>query len=273
MVLGILLGLVFTLMGSVSRTNREKKTLKRMEKVEEALVGFLLREGRLPYADSNNDTLEDTDAFTGKLPYGTLHLSRAEASDAYGRVFDYDVSGGYGPGGYLSNARLTDTTPYNLCHQLGAYIHETSTPTTYVTVGGDTVAVAFVLLAPGHNKAYEGGNADGDRVYEAQNPNSDDLLRWRDFLSLYKTKGCGREFYTVANNDGTFYTLGGAYSSCTPINSGEKAYISQDAIAYNDSSCSNKSQSFNFTSCEEIDFGTGDRDTLLKWTTSGLSDQ
>jgi len=264
-VLGILLGLVFTLMGSVSRTNREKRTLKRMEKVEEALVGFLLREGRLPYADSNNDTLEDTDAFTGKLPYGTLHLSRAEASDAYGRVFDYDVSGGDS-----SNARLTDTTPYNLCHQLGAYIHETSTPTTYVTVGGDPTAVAFVLLAPGHNKAYEGGNADGDRVYEAQNPDSDDLLLWRDFLSLYKTKGCGREFYTVVNNDGTFYTLGGAYSSCTPINSGEKAYISQDAIAYTDSSCS--SQSFNFTSCEEMDFGTGDRDTLLKWTASGLSD-
>lgn len=273
-VLGILLGLVFTLMGSVSKTNREKKTLKRMERVEEALMGYLLTHGRLPYADADNDGEEEGDelgeseAYAGKFPYATLGLTRAEASDAYGRVFDYDVSGDL-----ASNARLTDTTPYNICHQLGAYIHATSTATTHITVdqGGSFSPVAFVLLAPGHNREYEGENQDGDRDYEAQNPKSDDLLRWRDFSSLYKAKGCGGEFYTVVNNNGTFYVLGGAYSSCTSISPGEKAYISQETIAYGDGGCS--AQSFNFASCEGIDFGTtGDRDTLLQWTALGLSD-
>ncbi len=269
-IVGILLTLSLTLMLNLSKTNRLKKTQNRLETVRDALVGYMLSHGRLPYADANSDGIEDSGQYVGKVPYVSLGLTKAESSDAYGQVFDYDVEGSP-----AINGSLTDTTSQNICHQLGAYIDGVTTATTRVTLdGGKSFAnVAFVILAKGNNKQYEGENSDGDRDYESQNPNSDDLIKWEGFILLYNKLGCGKEFYRLLNNSSKdIYVLGGDYSSCTKISNNKEAFIQKGAYGYSNNTCTN--QIFSFSDCEQADFGSSaNRDTKVEWDGVSVTDR
>ncbi len=268
-IIGIVLGVSFSALHVFTKVNREKDTFQKMEQVKQALIGYLLKNGHLPYADSDGDGKDDDHTYTGKLPYIDLGLTKADASDAYRRVFDYDVAGST-----TSQGKLADTSSQNICHQLGAYMDGTNTSTTRITLDGGTnwTEVPFVLLAPGNNKQYEGENNDGDRDYEAQNSSSDDVVVWESFTYLYNKLGCGKEFYKLLNSSGSnIWVSGGSYTGCIKIQKGEVAYIQKDTIGYRDNSCS--SQIFSFSDCEQADFGGGDRDTEVAWDGSDVNDR
>ena len=274
-IVGIVLGVSVKFLNMLTKINQTKATRQKMETVKEALIGYLLKNGHLPYADSdsNGDGQADTDTYKGKLPYADLGLTRADASDAYGRVFDYDVAGDTTGQGKLTD---TDITSQNLCHQLGAYVDGVNTSPPRITLDGGTnwTRVPFILLAPGNNKQYEGDNADANRNYEAQNPNSDDIVIWESFTYLYNKLGCGKEFYELLNNslgNQSIWVLGGSYSTCTEIKNGENAYIQKNTRAYSDNSCS--TEIFDFSDCEQADFGPGgNRNTIVEWNGMQVED-
>jgi len=276
-IVGILLGLSFTLINGLSKVNRSKKTKNNMEIIKEALIGYLLSYRRFPYADTSSplDGKEDIDQYVGKLPFLTIGVSKADAFDAYGRVFDYDISGSA-----TINGKLTDTTSQNICHQLQAFINGTSTATTRITLDGSNfIPVAFVLLAPGNNKQYEGENNDADRDYETKNISSDDLLMWISFSEIYARLDCGSEFYTVLNNGASsIYVKGGKYIGCTEIAVGDQCYIQKETIAYatNNDCLLDLNPIFDFDACEKIDFSEttpqGNRNTKLRWNGISLLD-
>jgi len=271
-ILSILLGLSLGLINTLSKTNRVKKTQNHLEVTEQELKGYFLSQKRFPFADNSSDGSEDTDQYVGKLPYVTLNVPKNDVSDAYGYIFDYDITGSI-----TTNGKLTDTTPQNICHQLHAFIDGISTATTRISLdGGSTFTpVAFVLLSPGNNKQYEGENNDGDRDYEASNVNSDDIIVWMSFSEVYAYLGCGNEFYTVSNGGASsIYVKGGKYIGCTEIVPGDKCYIQRQTTAYDDSSCTNAI--FDFDTCESVDFSEtapqGNRNTKLVWNGISLLD-
>lgn len=49
--------------------------LKDIDSIQSALIGFAIRNNRLPYADSNNDGLEDVGNFAGNIPWQTLGVA------------------------------------------------------------------------------------------------------------------------------------------------------------------------------------------------------
>ncbi|MDO9421462.1 MAG: type II secretion system protein [Herminiimonas sp.] len=53
----------------VSQANKD------IENIQLALIGYVIRNNRLPFADSNNDGLEDSGAFTGNIPWQTLGVA------------------------------------------------------------------------------------------------------------------------------------------------------------------------------------------------------
>ncbi|MBW2039781.1 MAG: type II secretion system protein [Deltaproteobacteria bacterium] len=266
-IIGLLLGVSFTLIDAVSKANRNKKTKNNLEITKDALIGYLLSQGRLPYAanDVNGNEDNTTPSYTGKVPYRTIGLPKTSASDAYGQVFSYDVTGST-----LTNAKLTDTTYQNVCHQLQALIDGTNPATARVTLDGTNyTGVAFVLLAPGNNKQYEGENNDGDRDYRSQDPNSDDVVIWETFANLYAKLDCGQEYYIVHNGSiSSIWVKGGKYTGCTEIAAAAFCYLKKDTEAYsNETNCNNSSSKlFDFSDCESADFGVGgDRDTKVRW--------
>lgn len=264
-IVGLLLSLSLNLMFNLSKTNRIKRSENKLELVKDALVGFLIKNGHLPYADSNGDGEGDT--YNGLVPYHDLGLTRADVSDAYGKLFHYDVTGSP-----TAQGSLTDTTPQNICHQLGAYMDQINTSTTRISVDGGSnwTQVPFVILASGINKQFDGENNDGDRDYETQNPDIDDIVKWETFAFLYNKLGCGKEFYRLYNRSGAnIWVLGGDnYTSCTKIPNGTEAFVQKATKGYLDNACST-SPIFSFSDCELVDFGGGNRDTCVEW--NGLS--
>lgn len=48
---------------------------KDIENIQFALIGFVIRNNRLPFADGNNDGLEDVGTFSGNIPWQTLGVA------------------------------------------------------------------------------------------------------------------------------------------------------------------------------------------------------
>lgn len=69
----------------VSATVQNKSTLsfdeqvnqasKDIDNIQSALIGFVIRNNRLPFADGNNDGLEDSGVFSGNIPWQTLGVA------------------------------------------------------------------------------------------------------------------------------------------------------------------------------------------------------
>ncbi len=268
-IMGIVLGISFSALHVFTKANKRKETNQKMETLKQAIIGYLLTQNRLPFADTDNpaDGEENSDKYQGKIPYKTLGLTKADASDANGQIFHYDVTGSPSAQG-----SLTDTTPQNICHQLGAYMDQINTSTTRISVdsGSNWTQVPFVILASGINKQFDGENNDGDRDYETQNPDIDDIVKWETFAFLYNKLGCGKEFYRLYNRSGIdIWVLGGDnYTSCTKIPNGTGAFVQKATKGYLDNACSS-SPIFSFSDCEQADFGVGNRDTCVEW--NGLS--
>lgn len=48
---------------------------KEIDNIQSALIGYVIRNNHLPYADSNNDGLEDVGSFSGNIPWRTLGVA------------------------------------------------------------------------------------------------------------------------------------------------------------------------------------------------------
>jgi type II secretion system protein G len=160
-----------------SRNNEARRDLS---DAKEALLGFVMANGRLPCPDTSADGLEDacpntnaSAATLGNLPYATLGL---KSSDPWGRAYRYRVTNAF------TTAFLMTTTGS------GAGINRVCT--TSACVATEVSNVPLVVFSLGSNGAIlpavtadEQENLDGDGDFVTHNFGTganqfDDLMVW-----------------------------------------------------------------------------------------------
>lgn len=60
---------------AISFDEQASQARKDIENIQSALIGYVIRNNKLPYADSNNDGLEDAGSFSGNIPWQTLGVA------------------------------------------------------------------------------------------------------------------------------------------------------------------------------------------------------
>jgi prepilin-type N-terminal cleavage/methylation domain-containing protein len=92
-VIGLLTGGGVSLMRLLTERKARNDALTYLKETQTSLIGFAERTGRLPFADSDGDGLENSGAASGTLPYRTLQVSPA---DSYKRAVRYALNAGLG---------------------------------------------------------------------------------------------------------------------------------------------------------------------------------
>jgi len=169
-----------------------------LKETHTALIGYAERTGRLPWADSDGDGIENTGIPSGALPYRTLQVA---PTDAYKRTLRYALNANLG----------TDRTAS--CSAL-----RTGLTTAPQVVDADGAAAAFpvaaILISAGPMDAdndgnvfddlaigtHQGDNTDGIPNYLRHPPVTgfDDLVIYLGGNELYS---CACEYLSLAVNN------------------------------------------------------------------------
>jgi prepilin-type N-terminal cleavage/methylation domain-containing protein len=141
-IIGILAGGGVGLMRMLTERKARNATVDYLQQVRMALVSYAGNNGRLPWADSDADGIENSGTTNGTLPYQTLQIA---PSDAYKRNLRYEI-----------NANLT-TNRSSTCSALRAGL---SIRPQVVDADGAATAfsVAAVLVSAGPMDADSNGN-------------------------------------------------------------------------------------------------------------------
>ncbi len=150
-IIGIVISVVATILPSLIKSAKIKKTEAILEKVDYALRGSLIASQRLPYADSDKDGSADSGVYFGWLPFKDLGLSSGD--DAWDQRIKYGV--------------YEDVVTTNLCN--------ISTPTTVDTAklhtisnsDGSATQQIFVIISGGDATGqFEAKNSDDNAEYD-----------------------------------------------------------------------------------------------------------
>lgn len=165
----LLAGLVPTISSQMEQ-QRINETRKQMSEIREALIGFALRNGRLPcaargatptggsfsglyagneYPDCNNST--QADKAYGVVPWITLGTSE---TDGWGNRFTYRVSSDFADA--IANATYGGCTPSPVPTQASFGLCSTGTPDIYSAASAGTVVatdVPVLIISHGKNGA------------------------------------------------------------------------------------------------------------------------
>lgn len=177
-VLGIILGMTLPLLSEMSRHRHFKSTQRDLDEIKEALWGYAAIHGRLPWADTNGDGRENSGQVAGGLPFLDLGVAPL---DSWRNAYFYDV-----------NQTLAATnTLSSLCSALSS-LGSGSLPQLAFSPGGASSIQALVVISRGENSNLDGGNSDGDRIYESHAPTSnfDDLAVGINPNTLYGKLSC-----------------------------------------------------------------------------------
>ncbi len=88
-IIGILAGGGVSLMRVLTERKARNEALAYLKETHASLSGFAERTGRLPYADSDNDGVENNGITAGTLPYRTLQVA---PTDPYKRPLRYSLN-------------------------------------------------------------------------------------------------------------------------------------------------------------------------------------
>ena len=181
-IVGIVISIVATVLPSLIQSAKIKKTRAILEKVDNALQGYLTANGRLPFADSDGDGVGDSNTYFGAIPYQDLGLSGGE--DAWNNRLNYGV--------YLD---LTTSTPQNYCTVLqNAATAPFDSSKLHINRSGTTTNMAYLVVSGGRkdldgaNGFFDGRNGDGDAEFDdparIADLTYDDLMAAKSFTEL-----------------------------------------------------------------------------------------
>jgi prepilin-type N-terminal cleavage/methylation domain-containing protein len=197
-IIGILTGGGVSLMKMLTERKARLATLEYLQHARMGVIGFTVNNGRLPWADSDGDGLENNGATSGNLPFLTLRISPA---DAYKRTLRYAF-----------NATLS-VNRFASCEALRTGL---AAPPMIVDADGTgtAFAVAAVLVSAGPMDAdsngnvfdaltagtHQGNNANGNPNY-LRHPlvaNYDDLVV---YISAHELSADLCEYLSLAVNN------------------------------------------------------------------------
>jgi prepilin-type N-terminal cleavage/methylation domain-containing protein len=203
-IIGLLTSGGASLMKILTERKARNQTLDYLQQGRQALISFTLNHGRLPWADSDGDGLENNGVTRGSLPYLALQLPPA---DAYRRVPAYEFNSA------LAGNRFTS------CSALKTGL-ATRPQVVDADGSGTAFAVAAVLASAGPMDAdgngnvldaitsgtHQGNNATGNPNYLRHPPATtyDDLVVYIGGNELFASL-C--EFLTLAVNNNSGATV------------------------------------------------------------------
>jgi type II secretory pathway pseudopilin PulG len=88
-VIGLLAGGGVSLMGTLTKRKARIETIDYLKQAQAAIISFADINGRLPWADTSGNGVENTGASSGNLPYQTLTLN---PTDPYKRTLRYELN-------------------------------------------------------------------------------------------------------------------------------------------------------------------------------------
>lgn len=92
-IIGILTGGGVSLMKMLTERKARNATVEYLQQVRTALINYAAINGRLPWADTDDDGAENSGSANGTLPYLTLQIA---PSDAYKRILRYEINSNLG---------------------------------------------------------------------------------------------------------------------------------------------------------------------------------
>ena len=199
-IIGLLAGGGVSIMGMLTQRKARNETIDYLKETKEALITYVIINGKFPWADTDGDGNQNINATSGALPYLDL---KVRPSDPYKRVLRYEI-----------NSNLGTDRP-TTCNALKAGL--SSGPR---VVDGDGAASSFyiaaILISSGPmdldsdgnvfdaitSGSHQGDNTDGTPNYIRYPPidTFDDLVVYIGGNELY---GNVCEYLTLAVNNGT----------------------------------------------------------------------
>ena len=258
-ILGILVGVGAGMLGISIKTNKFDKSRKIAEEAKEAIIGFSVKNMRLPTKTEFSNIAKDTDAWGRTLVY---------IPD------DANITG---------SANIDLTGDINIC--CGNTITDLAVNDRKQGTDNYKKDIAFVVLSRGENGVQDTANTthtiDGNSYFtmivEEIGPSYDDIVEYVSLNQLVSSAG-SYPLYTVRNStNNKIHVRGGDYASCTEIKKDDTFIIrnGQTINVYkkNDSSCTQDPiTSVSFDDAKSVDT---DRDCCVKGTGANftLSDE
>ena len=258
-ILGILVGVGAGMLGISIKTNKFDKSRKIVEEAKEAIIGFSVKNMRLPTKTEFSNIAKDTDAWGRTLVYipDDANITGSANIDLTG---DINICCGNATTDLAVNDRKQGTDNYKK-------------------------DIAFVVLSRGENGVQDTANTthtiDGNSYFtmiiEEIGPSYDDIVEYVSLNQLISSAG-SYPLYTVRNStNNKIHVRGGDYASCTEIKKDDTFIIrnGQTINVYkkNDNSCTQDPiTSVSFDSAKSVDT---DRDCCVKGTGANftLSDE
>jgi len=206
-IIGLIVGMMAPLLGRVLDSTQETATINRMDQIEEAVVLFLRRNGRLPCPAAPDGTPLGEERATcngananGIVPFRTLGLSDEIARDGFSRYITFHIEPVFAAGSLLLPIDTGFCTESEPALTRLTITDENNDP----VVDHDDNPIALVLVSHGENSFghylaptaarfnaagggdFEDDNANGDRsfrdsaLFDDDVPNGpyDDIIRW-----------------------------------------------------------------------------------------------
>ena len=214
-IVGIIISIVATVLPSLIKSSKVKKTRAILEEVDYAIQGYVTANGRLPFADKGTTGKEDseTPTYFGNLPYITLGLSSGD--DAWGNRLKYGV-----------NKDLTTTNTGSLRDALKTACSDNpvNPDKLYVTISGTSTHMAYVVVSGGlKDEDGTGGLFDGlNRVDDASYDDPNRIIESGVYDDLMTAKACT----VIAGSQG--FGIGGGSGGVD--NSNSKSEICDNGI-------------------------------------------
>lgn len=232
-VIGLLAGGGVSVMRMLTERKARTETLTYLKDTQTGLLGFAERTGRLPWADSDGDGLENNGVTTGALPYRTL---QAAPTDAYKRPLRYALNANLGTNRAISCSALRSgltTAPQVVdADGSGAAFPIAAILISAGPMDADSDGNVFDDLAAG---THQGDNTDGTPHYLRHPPVAgfDDLVVYLggnelysgacEYLSLAVNNHSGSAVYVYDSNQGTdLGSLGAGASGVYNVLSGTR---------------------------------------------------
>ena len=102
-IIGVLAGGGVSLMGMLTKRKARIESINYLNQAQAALISFAEINGRLPWADTSGDGIQNPGAASGNLPYQSLKLS---PTDPYKRNLRYELNANLGSGRTASCSAL-----------------------------------------------------------------------------------------------------------------------------------------------------------------------
>lgn len=197
-ILGILVGGGIPLLRALTEQKKRNETISYMTEIRNTLIGFTSIHGRFPWADRDNDGIEDPGSYYGYLPYVTLGVKPV---DSYSRHLKYEINRNLGADRHTTCTALKDgLSGYPRVVDSDATPNAFSVAAVIVSAGSkdaDNDGNVFDKIGRG---SFRGDNTDGRPNYIRYPPVSDfdDIVR---YLGGYETYTNACEFLSLAVNN------------------------------------------------------------------------